>query len=74
MLDFRGVFEYKKQRFTGYSIGLITLDIRKDLIEVEVLYHLNNKKGFVVYKHPFIVEDGDVDIDMLLDKIYKLHY
>ena len=74
MLDHKGQFEYKHDTYDGYSIGKIILDIRTDIIEVEVLYHQLQKKSFKVVKHPFNVPNGEVDIEALLDKIYKLHY
>lgn len=73
MLDHRGSFEYKHELYDGYSIGKIILDIRTDVVEVEVLYHQRDKKSLKVVKHPFNVPDGEVDIEELLDKIYKLH-
>ena len=74
MLDFRGEFEYKHELYDGYSIGKVILDMRTDIVEVEVLYHQPHKKSVKVIKHPFKVPDGEVDIEALLDKIYKLHY
>ena len=73
MLDYNGEFEYKKNIYSGYSIGKIILDIRTDIVEVEVFYHQHFKNSVKVIRHPFIVKDGDVDIEDLLDKIYKLH-
>lgn len=74
MLDHKGQFEYKHELYDGYSIGKVILDIRKDIVEVEVIYHQTYKNSFKVVKHPFQVPNGDVDIEELLDKIYKLHY
>ena len=74
MLDYKGEFEYKHELYDGYSIGKIILDIRTDIVEVEVLYHQAYKNSLKVIKHPFIVPDGEVDIEGILDKIKKLHY
>lgn len=73
-MDYNGEFEYKHELYDGYSIGKVILDIRTDIVEVEVLYHQHYKKSLKVVKYPFKVQDGDVDIEDLLDKIYKLHY
>jgi len=74
MLDHKGQFEYKRELYDGYSIGKIILDIRTDIVVVEVMYQQSYKKSFKVIKHSFNVPDGVVDIEELLDKIYKLHY
>tara|TARA_R110000822_G_scaffold83450_1_gene196575 strand:- start:53 stop:277 length:225 start_codon:yes stop_codon:yes gene_type:complete len=74
MLDHNGSFDYKHETYNGYSIGKIILDIRTDKVEVEVLYHQPYKNSLKVIKHTFIVPNGEVDIEGLLDKIYKLHY
>jgi len=73
MLDARGDFIYKHERYTGYSIGKIILDIRTDIVEVEVLYHQQHKNSHKRLKHTFNV-DGEVDVEDLLDKIYNIHY
>ena len=38
MLDARGDFIYKHERYTGYSIGKIILDIRTDIVEVDIIW------------------------------------
>lgn len=73
MLDARGDFIYKHERYTGYSIGKVILDIRTDIVDVEVLYHQHHKNSYKRLIHTFNV-DGEVDVDELLDKIYKKHY
>jgi hypothetical protein len=74
MLDYKGQFEYKHDLYDGYSIGKVILDIRTDIVEVEVLYHQPHKKSLKTIKHPFSVPQGEIDVEDLLDKIYKLHY
>lgn len=71
--DHIGEFEYQRETYDGYSIGKIILDIRRDFIEVETLYHKKGKNVSKVIKHGFMVQDGDVNIDDLLDKVYKMH-
>jgi len=73
-MDYKGEFIYNKERYTGYSIGKIILDIRTDIVEVEVRYYQDHKGSYKVIKHPFKVPPGEVDIEPLLDKIHKLHY
>ena len=73
-MDVRGDFIYHKERYTGYSIGKVILDIRTDIVEVEVRYHQDHKGSYKRILHPFKVEDGDVNVDDLMDKIYKLHF
>lgn len=72
-LDYNGTFEYNRETYNGYSIGNIILDIRNDFIMVEVKYHQTHKNSAKVIKHGFQVKEGDVDIDALLEKIYKMH-
>lgn len=71
-LDYEGQFEYKHERYNRYSIGLISLDLRKNLVEVEVRYYKDGNNSYTMEKHPFKVI-GEVDIELLLDKIYKKH-
>ena len=73
-LDYNGQFEYKHELYDGYSIGKIILDIRTDIVEVEVLYHQRYKKSVKLIKYPFYDQQGEVDVEDLLDKIYKQHY
>ena len=73
-MDYKGDFEYKHELYDGYSIGKVILDIRTDIVEVEVIYHQSHKNSLKVIKHPFNVPPGEVDVEDLLDKIYKLHY
>jgi len=73
MLDYFGDFEYNKETYNGYSVGNIILDIRSDFVMVEVKYHQTHKNSAKVIKHGFPVKQGDVNIDELLDKIYKMH-
>jgi len=73
VLDYNGIFEYQRETYNGYSIGNIILDIRTDIIQVEVIYHQKHKSSAKMIKHSFQVKGGDVDIDKILDKIHKLH-
>jgi hypothetical protein len=73
MIDANGVFTHKKETYTGYSIGKIILDIRKDIVDVEVFYHQEHKRSFKREIYQFNGE-GEVDIDDILDKIYNKHY
>jgi hypothetical protein len=72
LLDYSGNFEYKHQLFNRYSIGKIIVDIRSNLVEVEVMYYKDGHNSYTIEKHPFKVV-GEVDIELLLDKIYKKH-
>ena len=74
MLEYNGEFEYKHEIFTGYKIGKFIVDLREDLVEVEVYYHQPFKNSVKLIKHPFKVDMTEVDMNDLLDKIYKLHY
>jgi hypothetical protein len=73
MIDANGVFTHKKQVYTGYSIGKIILDIRTDIVDVEVFYHQEYKNSFKREVYQFNGE-GEVDIEQILDKIYNKHY
>lgn len=74
MLSGRGHFEYKHELYDGYDIGKVIVDLRTNMVEVEVMYHQHQKKSLKLIKHPFQVNMEEVDINDLLDKIYKLHY
>ena len=74
MLDHKGQFEYKHELYDGYEVGKIIVDLRTNKVEVEVMYHQYQKKSSTMIKHPFQVDMEEVDINTLLDKIYKLHY
>lgn len=71
--DYTFDFEYQRERYNGYSIGKIILDLRTNFVEVETLYHQSHKNTSRVIKHGFNVEGGDVDIDALLNQIHKMH-
>ena len=71
-LDYEGQFDYKHQRYNRYSIGLISVDLRNNLVEVEVRYYKDRNNSSTMEKHPFKVI-GAVDVELLLDKIYKKH-
>jgi len=72
LLDYNGKFEYKHQTFDRYSVGKIIVDLRTNLVEVEVMYYKDGNNSYTMEKHPFNVV-GEVDIELLLDKIYKKH-
>ena len=74
MLSVRGQFEYKHELYDGYDIGKVIVDLRTNKVEVEVLYLQHHKNSSTMIKHPFNVNMEEVDINTLLDKIYKLHY
>lgn len=71
-LDYEGQFDYKHERYSRYSIGLILVDLRNNLVEVEVRYYKDKNNSSTIVKHPFKVV-GEVDVELLLDKIYKKH-
>tara|TARA_R110000744_G_scaffold195354_1_gene314369 strand:+ start:331 stop:552 length:222 start_codon:yes stop_codon:yes gene_type:complete len=73
MIDAVGKFTHKHEHYTGYSVGRFILDLRTDILEVEVFYHQEYKKSF---KREIIKFNGggEVDIELILDKIYNQHY
>ena len=73
MIDAVGEFIFKREVCTGYSVGKLILDLRTDILEVEVFYHQEYKKSF---KREIIKFNGggEVDIELILDKIYNQHY
>ena len=73
MLDYIGEFEYQRERFTGYSVGNVIVDLRTHFVIIEVMYHQTHKKSVKVVKHGYSIKGGDVFIDDLLDKINKMH-
>ena len=73
MIDAVGEFIFKREVCTGYSVGKLILDLRTDILEVEVFYHQEHKRSFKREIFKFNGE-GEVDIEQILDKIYNKHY
>ncbi len=73
MIDAVGKFSYGHVEYTGYSVGKFILDLRTDILEVEVFYHQEHQNCFKREIHTFNGE-GEVDIEQILDKIYNKHY
>ena len=72
-LDINKEFIYNKELYSGYSIGKIILDLRTDKVDIEVMYHQQHKKSCKRLIFTFNGE-GHVDVEDLLDKIYKKHF
>lgn len=73
MIDALGEFIFKREVYTGYSVGKFILDLRTDILEVEVFYHQEHKKSIKREIFKFNGK-GEVDIELILDKIYNQHY